>query len=180
MISTDRRWSVSYGQFNLRSLSFLCCYSFSGWDISAKKNFNKGYVVNIRRDLTSNSGNRIKSVPSQKVRSWFSEKETSRVSWWQPCVRIKISYKWRAIQREQLTPKMWRFRRGKRLCGSVTEKAERRTQTKLSSGLSVFSPSVLDCRRLVPSVNKVLRAPIFLHLRNFETERYTQEKHQIK
>jgi len=32
----------------------------------------------------------------------------------------------------------------------------------------------------VPSVNKVLRAPIFLHLRNFETERYTQEKHQIK
>ena len=33
---------------------------------------------------------------------------------------------------------------------------------------------------IVPSVNKVLRAPIFLHLRNFETERYTQEKHQIK
>jgi len=32
----------------------------------------------------------------------------------------------------------------------------------------------------VPAVNKVLRAPIFLHLRNFETERYTQEKHQIK
>jgi len=32
----------------------------------------------------------------------------------------------------------------------------------------------------VPSVNKVLRAPICLHLRNFETERYTQEKHQIK
>jgi len=29
----------------------------------------------------------------------------------------------------------------------------------------------------VPSVNKVLRAPIFLHPRNFETERYTQEKH---
>ena len=25
-----------------------------------------------------------------------------------------------------------------------------------------------------------MRAPIFLHLRNFETERYTQEKHQIK
>jgi len=33
---------------------------------------------------------------------------------------------------------------------------------------------------VVPSVNKVLRAPIFLHPRNFETERYTQEKHQIK
>jgi len=33
---------------------------------------------------------------------------------------------------------------------------------------------------MVPSVNKVLRAPIFLHPRNFETERYTQEKHQIK
>ena len=33
---------------------------------------------------------------------------------------------------------------------------------------------------MVPSVNKVLRAPFFLHLRNFETERYTQEKHQIK
>jgi len=33
---------------------------------------------------------------------------------------------------------------------------------------------------LVPSVNKVLRAPIFLYLRNFETERYTQEKQQIK
>jgi len=35
-------------------------------------------------------------------------------------------------------------------------------------------------RHAVPSVNKVLRAPIFSHLRNFETERYTQEKHQIK
>jgi len=34
--------------------------------------------------------------------------------------------------------------------------------------------------KLVPSVNEALRAPIFLHLRNFETERYTQEKHQIK
>jgi len=33
----------------------------------------------------------------------------------------------------------------------------------------------------VPSVNKVLRAQFFfLHLRNFETERYTQEKHEIK
>ena len=27
---------------------------------------------------------------------------------------------------------------------------------------------------------KILRAPIFLHLRNFESERYTQEKQQIK
>jgi len=33
---------------------------------------------------------------------------------------------------------------------------------------------------VVPAVNKVLRAPIFLHLRNFETERYTQKKHEIK
>jgi len=32
----------------------------------------------------------------------------------------------------------------------------------------------------VPAVNKVLRASIFLHLRNFETERYTQENHEIK
>jgi len=29
----------------------------------------------------------------------------------------------------------------------------------------------------VLAVNKVLSAPIFLHLRNFEMERYTQEKH---
>ena len=32
----------------------------------------------------------------------------------------------------------------------------------------------------VPAVNNVLCAPIFLHLRNFEAERYTQEKHEIK
>jgi len=32
----------------------------------------------------------------------------------------------------------------------------------------------------VPAVNKVLRGPNFLHVRNFETERYTQEKHEIK
>jgi len=32
----------------------------------------------------------------------------------------------------------------------------------------------------VPAVKKVLRTPIFLHLPNFETERYTQEKHEIK
>jgi len=33
---------------------------------------------------------------------------------------------------------------------------------------------------LVVAVNNVLRAPICLHLRNFETERYTKEKHEIK
>jgi len=32
----------------------------------------------------------------------------------------------------------------------------------------------------VPSVNYVLRAPIFLNFRNFGTRRDTQEKHKIK
>jgi len=35
-------------------------------------------------------------------------------------------------------------------------------------------------RRVVLAVKKVLRALIFLHLLNFETERYTQEMHGIK
>jgi len=33
---------------------------------------------------------------------------------------------------------------------------------------------------VVLAVKKVLRAPIFLHLHNFETERYMSEKHGIK
>ena len=33
---------------------------------------------------------------------------------------------------------------------------------------------------MVQAVKKVLRASVFLLLRNFETERYTQEKHEIK
>jgi len=45
---------------------------------------------------------------------------------------------------------------------------------------AVNATMVTLCSISVPSVNKVLRAPIFLRLRNFETERCTQEKHQIK
>ena len=41
---------------------------------------------------------------------------------------------------------------------------------------SPYLPSLLEAL----AVKKVLRAPIFLNFRSFETERYTSEKHGIK